>query len=350
MPAGVCVENDILPIFVVMKPDTVTPALFRGIGFLIAPNILITCWHCVCGSLESGQQYAAVVKERGGYAAHFLLNMEQHPLGLDLAIARVDLVPKLGLVLSAKELSPGDEIMTYGYPLTDRLLTDSEHVRFQLNARFLQGYVTRSYYYSHPGFVRTPSYELDIPVPHSLYGAPIIKLRSKEVAGVFFGSLDIPRIEQISGVDREAGKQQVEIERVASFGLAHYTDSLWSLRGSVTQGRPLREFLGFDSKVGRGVGERIGSSERLVAEMAGGGTRISAEIASLWRQVKQAPVNVIFRREETKAVAEREELLRKFEKYKWQLTPEQLEGLSEERKIVEQLRAMYPKKYSGSAT
>jgi len=112
----------------------------------------------------------------------------------------------------------------------------------------------------------------------------------------------------------------------------------------------LREFLGFDSKVGRGVGERIGSSERLVAEMAGGGTRISAEIASLWRQVKQAPVNVIFRREETKAVAEREELLRKFEKYKWQLTPEQLEGLSEERKIVEQLRAMYPKKYSGSAT
>ncbi|MBN2186320.1 MAG: trypsin-like peptidase domain-containing protein [Dehalococcoidia bacterium] len=350
MPAGVYVENDILPIFVVMNPGTVTPALFRGTGFLIAPNILITCWHCVCGSLESGQQYAAVVEERGKYSAHFLINREQHPLGLDLAIARVDLVPKLNLVLSAKELSPGDEVMTYGYPLTDRLLTDSEHVRSHLNARFLQGYVTRSYYYSQPGFVRTPSYELDIPVPHSLYGAPIIKLGSKEIAGVFFGSLDIPRVERISEVDRESEKQQVEIERVASFGLAHYTDSLWSLRGAVTQGRPLREFLGFDSKVSRGVSERIVSPKRLVAEPAREGIRISAEITSLWGQAKQALVNATFRREETKAVAEREELLHKLEKYRQRLTPEQLESLTEERKVVEQLRAMYPSKYPDPAT
>ena len=342
MPSGVYLGNDVLPIFVVMKPDTVTPALFRGTGFLIAPNILITCWHCVSGPLESGQRYTVVAKEGSGYAAHFLLDVEQHPLGLDLAIARVDLVPKFGLMLSAEELSPGDDIVTYGYPLTDKVLTDSEHIRFQLNARFLRGYVTQSYYYNHPGFVRTPSYELDIPVPHSLSGAPIIKLKTKEVAGVLFGSLDVCRIEQFPGVDREAGSQQAGIERVASFGLAHYTDSLWSLRGMVTQGKPLREFLGLESKVGERPTEKIGIRERLITQPAEEVTQMPVAIVNLWRWVKEIPATVMPGHEKSRAAAEMEELHRRLEKYESRLTPAQLEKLREWRRTIEELKSMHP--------
>jgi hypothetical protein len=350
MSAGVCIENDVVPIFVVMKPDALTPALFRGTGFLIAPHILVTCWHCISASLESGQQYAAVVEEQGAYSAHFLLNMEQHPLGLDLAIAEVDLAPRLGLRLSPGKLSPGDEVMTYGYPLTDRLLTDSEHFRFHLNARFLYGYVTRSYYYNHPGFVRTNSYELDMPLPHSLRGAPVIKLGTRDVAGVFFDSMDIPRTETLPGVAGEAKPKQPRSERVASFGLAHCTDSLWSLRGTLTEGRPLNEYLRINSKFSLPLSMPAVSSTKSAAEPAPRPIPGAAEARSSLLRLKEALDKAIFKRDETRIEAQREELLRRLEQYRQRLAPQQMETLKRERELVEQLQSMYPGRYLDSDT
>ncbi|MEA3254109.1 MAG: serine protease, partial [Chloroflexota bacterium] len=243
MLEGAHTGNDILPIFITTKPDTVDPARFRGMGFLIAPNILITCWHCICDPLEKGQQYAAVVKEGESYTTHILLNAEQHPLGLDIALAQVDLAPELGLTLGIRELSPGDSIFTYGYPLPGSPPTGDARPKSPLTVRFLRGYVTRSLYHNQAGFVRTPCYELDLPTTYGLCGAPIIKSRTREVAGVIFGSLELPQIILSPEPGSSVKNKQIGTGQAISFGLAHYTDSLWSLRGTVTQGKPLREFL-----------------------------------------------------------------------------------------------------------
>jgi hypothetical protein len=368
MTNGVYLGSDVLPIFVVTEPGTLTRALFQGTGFLIAQDILITCWHCVSQALEDGQRYAAVVKEGDGHTVHVLRNMEQHPLGLDLAIARVDLVPKVGLTLTATGLLPGDDIVTYGYPPTDEPLMEDEHAKVQLNARLLRGYVTRLCYYNQPGFVRTPSYELDIPAPHGLSGAPIIKLKTKEVAGVFFASLDVSTGEQFPAVAGHEGDQQAEIDRAVSFGLAHYTGSVWSLRGMITQGIPLREFLELRSEVDTKIAAGVDISEQLVTEPAeelpsvhkrpnaqrlvsgfsAEALRISADIASLGRRGKHAPAAGTPRYEKTGAATEMEELQRRLERYEARLAPEFLERLREERRIVEELRSMYPGKRSDS--
>ena len=114
---------------------------------------------------------------------------------------------------------------------------------FQLNGRFLEGYVMRSFYYEHLRFGRTPSYELDMPTPAGLSGAPLVRTGSQDVIGVIYGSNDVATIEQMAQINTDTGKREPEIHRIISFGLAHYTETLRKLSGAATKGLPLYEFL-----------------------------------------------------------------------------------------------------------
>ena len=346
MSSHIQLEKDVFPIFVVRKSDTVMPVLFCGTGFLIAPHVLITCWHCISQTLASGQLYAALVKETEGYTTHFLLNMQQHSQDLDLAIAQVDIAPEFGLSLSMQELLPGDDVITYGYPPVDKVLAGNEDTKLWLNARFLRGYITRSFYYDHADFARTHSYELDMPLTENLCGAPIIKRGTKEVAGVIFGNLSMPGEKYSPKVEHKTKKRQPRNEQSISFGLAHHTDSLWSLQGMASNGQPLGEFLRISSKPDKIYDERITGLPRQATTTSVTAIGKLSRIASLYRQVKQAPSAFISRHNKPRAVIEMEKLRQKLEKYEAQLTPKQLELWRRQRRIVEELKAMHQDEYS----
>ena len=81
-------------------------------------------------------------------------------------------------------------------PLTERVDL-GRRPRFLLAGRYLQGYVTRSFAYEHQEFGRITSYELDMPAPTGLSGAPLLKVGTMEVYGVIYGSHSVETIEQL---------------------------------------------------------------------------------------------------------------------------------------------------------
>ena len=87
------------------------------------------------------------------------------------------------------------------------------------------------------------SYELDMPTPEGLSGAPLVIVGTKKVIGVIYGTHDVGLIEHFRRTDPETGEREAEIQRVVSFGLAHYTDTLRNASATVTEGKSLAEFL-----------------------------------------------------------------------------------------------------------
>jgi hypothetical protein len=84
----------ILPIYVCPAPvrdEEVWPQRFVGTGFVIAPNLLVTCWHCV-KPLPEREVYAATAPDpEDGRSAHFLQRIAQDSSGADLATAYNDI-------------------------------------------------------------------------------------------------------------------------------------------------------------------------------------------------------------------------------------------------------------------
>ncbi len=107
----------------------------------------------------------------------------------------------------------------------------------------LEGYITRSFYFEHLQYGVVPSYELDMPAPQRLSGAPLFSAVTGEVVGVVYGTNDVGLVEEFSSVNPETGERKPEIHRIVSFALAHYTDTLRLLTGDATQGLALAEYV-----------------------------------------------------------------------------------------------------------
>lgn len=237
---------DILPLVVVngASPLEVEPVAALGTGFLIAPNLLVTCWHCVDVSLAPGHHLAAAREHPPGHwKAHFLFDVARDTGGVDLATARVDLKPECGLQLSRDNLPSGADVWTFGYPLPTRRERSPGKYQLVLPHRFVKGYIMRDFLYEHPTFGTVPSYELDMPTPSGLSGAPIIRLGSRTIVGVVYGTHDVATIEEAASVDADSGVRSPEIHRIVSFGLALHTSALGALRTPSTENVPLSSFL-----------------------------------------------------------------------------------------------------------
>ena len=238
------VDKDVLPIFVMTKEDPSLPLSFEGTGFVLGNGLLVTCWHCVAATLPDDQVYAvAFEQETGKYSMASLDDIEQDPSGVDLATARVALRSTLGLTIPDNDLAYGTDVWTFGYPLTERRPLSDGQQSFQLAGRYLQGYVMRSFYFDAPNGARVLSYELDMPTPEGLSGAPLVRVGTKQVYGVVYGTNEVALIDQTAFVDPESGRREPEIQRLVTFGLAHYTQSLRALCGAATKGLPLHDFL-----------------------------------------------------------------------------------------------------------
>lgn len=244
-PKGMVMGRDVLPIFVIPKADPINPVSFQGTGFLIGLGLMITCWHCVREALPADQDYAVGVKsdDHDTYDSYVLSDISQDENGTDLATARVNLQPHLPLVLDNSTVQTGSDVLTYGYPLTDSQLIQNGQIDFILNPRYLQGYVTRSFWYQPPEFGKVKSYELDMLTPAGLSGAPLIRLRTHQVVGVIYGSNDVGSIDQFASVNPETGQREPEVQRIVSFGLAHHTETINNLIGAATKNQPLSHYL-----------------------------------------------------------------------------------------------------------
>jgi len=160
----------------------------------------------------------------------FLGNIEQHSEGLDLATAQVDFVYDQGLHICAREALPGAEVVAYGYSPVEDAFAGGQILDSRPNFRLMHGHITRSLQYSSPGFGRTYSYELNMPMPNGIYGAPVIKPASNEVVGVIFGVLDMPKAGRLQSVNNETGSSKDREKQMMTFGLAHHTDNLQFLQ------------------------------------------------------------------------------------------------------------------------
>jgi hypothetical protein len=228
---------DVFALFAV-EPDGSSIRDFLGTGFLLAGGIVVTCWHCVRDAVAAGLAIAAVQTGEDFVPAFVLRDLAQDRNDSDIATARVDRLQLFGLELAAAPVDTGVDVWTYGFPLTDP--PNERRPTYLLNARYLEGYITRAFYYSDE---RVPSYELDMRAPAGLSGAPLIEVGSKRVIGVVYGVHAAEMIEHFGKTDPETGRREPDVVRVETFALAHYTETLRAVVGPATSERPLGEVV-----------------------------------------------------------------------------------------------------------
>ncbi len=228
---------DILPIVRLSHGSPPGVIALCGTGFLVAPGILMTCWHCVSGSKDRTDLGVLVPdRKRQSLQSHRLSAVSQDTAGFDLATARVDLSPRVCLRPVDEEHPAGTEVVTSGYPLLQVTSPGDVARPSDMGGRILQGYVMHCIEYEHPGFRLTPTYELDMLAPGGLSGAPIARRNSDMVVGIIYGSNDVSRGEQ----------------RVISIGHAHHLKSIREHATEATGGRTIGDLVD-DPATWRGV-------------------------------------------------------------------------------------------------
>ena len=203
-------DVDILPIFVITKTTPAKILSNEGTGFLIAPNLLVTCWHCVRNTLEENQTYAVNREQKAELFP--LFNIQQDSNNTDLATANVAMLPEAELLLAEKDVYEGTDVHSFGYPLMNFELNEETGEKFPaIDFRLLKGYITRNFWRDDPTFGRGNAYELDMPTPEGLSGSPLFKAGSREVLGVVFGYNDVALIEYLGQFDHETGKREPDV-------------------------------------------------------------------------------------------------------------------------------------------
>lgn len=244
LDGAVTVDRDILPILSFEAKGNVIPRAYHGTGFLIADELLVTCWHCVRDKLEKGLVYGvAIPKPNGGYTALQLTDISRDKNGMDLATARVKLNQSLGLSLAeTKGRMAASDVWTFGHPYTSRNALDSGEVSFVLDLRYLEGYISQESYQLNE-YGKVPSYEIDMPAPKGLSGAPLVLRQTTGVLGVIYGHVEYETIDSYRTLDPGTGKMVPEQVKVAHFALAHHVSSLKRLSGKATGGKNLEDYL-----------------------------------------------------------------------------------------------------------
>ncbi|WP_405466294.1 serine protease [Streptomyces anulatus] len=214
-----------------MEPrgQEVRPVRFCGTGFIFAGGLLVTCRHCVDKPVASPNYLAGAVELASGrYKAERLTNICFESTGMDIATARVD-ADDSPLLLGVNIPGIGQEVGAFGYPGTYGRLPDGQitgDMSFAQEERWLEGYVTRAFSYSVPTGEIRPSWEIDMPTPGGLSGAPLFHLRTQApagsgvVIGMCYGR-------HLAHGEPDAGGMSLP---GYVFGLAHYYKSLRDAR------------------------------------------------------------------------------------------------------------------------
>lgn len=230
---------------VVAVDGSLTDIWPAGTAFVPLPGVVITCWHCV---RNGDRSYAVLWPSVGGRPERIvrLVDITPDPRGRDLAMGRARLRPRFPFTFSATEPQGFAEVLTVGFPLPDRTRDTSGRIVIETTARTLRGYGVRVFDNErHVGFAPQPSYELDMPAPGGLSGAPLLVQGEGAISlvGVVYGSADTYAIAEESHVDPATGTASLEVRRHVSFALAHRLDALRELAGEATDGTPLGNLI-----------------------------------------------------------------------------------------------------------
>jgi hypothetical protein len=178
------------------------------------------------------------------------LDVSRDVNGTDMATARLlESHPEPTMPMAVASATPpaplGTEVFTFGYPLTAETADSvTGEKQWELHPRYLRGYITRDFKYARPGFARPVlSYEIDMPAPEGLSGAPLIQLGTTNVLGVVYGVNEVQRIAEFATTDPATGSQIPEVLRIERFALAEHTESLRDLAGTATDAQPLHTVL-----------------------------------------------------------------------------------------------------------
>ena len=234
----------VLPIITVNFDSDPRPVTFEGTAFLIKPNIIMTCWHCVKNELPPNHKYAVLqINKEMKFTVSDLEDLEKDSRGYDLALARCDFTPEVEISLSEDEYWAGQQVYSFGYPDTELRDRDDGAIEVNLTARYFQSYVMRLFNYQVNEHPITKSYELAMAAPEGLSGAPLLKHGTNELLGVVYGNIDVQKITQFKKVDPDTGDEEPEIQRIISYGLAHHLDVISELSGKATNNRTIRELF-----------------------------------------------------------------------------------------------------------
>ena len=172
-------QEVIVPIFIATKGDDPDLIEYLGTGFILAPKLIVTCWHVVNVNITSDQQIVAIVVKEDGSDHKLipLVNLERDGNNLDLATANHLYEPSDNILVLSKIDSPfGLEVWTYGYPLSEPKLQLDGTKNYIVPPQYFKGYIMRDLYYEHAEYGSVPSYEIDINVPQGLSGAPLMEI------------------------------------------------------------------------------------------------------------------------------------------------------------------------------
>jgi hypothetical protein len=231
---------DVFPIFAIDADRQATD--FLGTGFVPASRLFLTCWHLVSGAIEAGLDVvAAASAPPDRKVALRLEDLGQDEDGRDLASAQVRGHPRLGFTLATTDVSYGESVWTYGYPLTSP--PDEQNRSFRLNGRMLQGYVTRLFDFEDPRFGSNLTLELDMRAPAGLSGAPLVRRNTRELVGLVRGRTEVELIERLSTRDPGTGERTPEELIVEYFALANPLSAIRAHRSRATGGRELGDLL-----------------------------------------------------------------------------------------------------------
>ncbi|WP_297649661.1 hypothetical protein [Pseudonocardia sp.] len=218
------------------------PTGFCGSAFIVHGGILVTCRHCFEDyPLKADEWYGALYEASDGERTALRLEkISYEPSGVDLATAFCG-INGSPLALVSDLPGIGHDVASFGYPGTYGAIPDghiSGKLRFQQEARWLEGYITRGFVYERPSDgKKVRSWEVDMPAPQGLSGAPLLLLNAPGVTptivGVVYGT-------------HTAKSDPGSADALPSgypFALAHYFDSLHNLRGEALGSESLGEYM-----------------------------------------------------------------------------------------------------------
>lgn len=210
------------------------PIAITGSGFTFGEGTFLTCWHCVSRPLDPNEAYCAAVRSEGIYTQTYdrafeLTDLQRAANGADLAIARVGFTVDPVLPLATTPAAWGEDVVSCGYPLPlNSVDPDGGQPKLETNASLLRGYVTRIRPDDRPGWRAIRAYELDMPAPPGLSGAPLFRPDPFEVVGVVY---------------REHDVVVSEADYPITFSLAHHLTTLREAQAGATDNLPLQAFL-----------------------------------------------------------------------------------------------------------
>src|SRR5712691_684101 len=167
------------------------PKATVGTAFTFGEGTMATCAHCVRSPLADSEAYGVAIKPSvyaSSYEAVFeLIDLAFDANGADIALARIGLRTEFRLCLAAAPFGWASDVVALGYPLPTARGTETPSPEFRTSARALKGSVVRIMSDDLTG-KSLQAYELDMPAPGGISGAPLLNPQSLEIGGIVYGS------------------------------------------------------------------------------------------------------------------------------------------------------------------